>query len=95
MTLGMTILIFLARSLFLISVGLYLYFLSRRKKHDVVIQMWVCIIVGMLSGLAITVIPVFIGTSSWATIQYSFMLYSAFFVYASWKLSILIKSRRQ
>jgi len=94
LTLGMKILLFFTRSVFLISVGFYLYFLSRRKKQNVVVQMWACIIIGMLAGLAITVIPVFIGTASWATIQYSFMLYSAFFVYAIWKLSILVKARR-
>jgi len=94
LTLGMKILLFFTRSVFLISVGFYLYFLSRRKKQNVVVQMWACIIIGMLAGLAITVFPVFIGTASWATIQYSFMLYSAFFVYAIWKLSILVKARR-
>ena len=91
---GMTVLLLVTRSLFLISIALYLYFLSQRKKHDVIIQMWACIIVGTLAGLAITFIPVYLGTTSWASIQYSFYLYSALIVYAIWKLSILIKSRR-
>ena len=95
LTLGIKILLFSARSVFLIAVVLYLYFLSRRKKQDVVVQMWACIIVGMLAGLAITSLPVFIGTATWASIQYSFLLYSAFFVYAIWKVSLLIKVRRQ
>ncbi|HBP64028.1 MAG TPA: hypothetical protein DD730_07110 [Desulfosporosinus sp.] len=90
----MKILLFSARSVFLIAVALYLYFLSRRKKQDVVVQMWACIIVGMLAGLAITLLPVVIGTATWASIQYSFLLYAAFFVYAIWKVLILIKARR-
>ena len=94
LTLGMKILLFSARSVFLIAVALYLYFLSRRKKQDVVVQMWACIIVGMLAGLAITLLPVVIGTATWASIQYSFLLYAAFFVYAIWKVLILIKARR-
>jgi len=79
LTLGMKILLFSARSVFLIAVALYLYFLSRRKKQDVVVQMWACIIVGMLAGLAITLLPVVIGTATWASIQYSFLLYCCFF----------------
>jgi len=39
----MMILLMISRSLFLVSVVLYLYYFFRRKKHDVVIQMWLSI----------------------------------------------------
>ena len=88
------ILLMISRSVFLVSVVLYLYYFSRRKKHDVAIQMWLTIIVGMLSGLGIELIGVNLGTSSWGSIQISFYLYSALIVYSLWKLSLELKKRR-
>lgn len=90
----MTILLMISRSVFLISVVLYLYYFSRRKQHNVVIQMWLTIVVGMLAGLVDELIGVNLGNSSWGSIQISFYLYSALIIYSLWKLSLELKKRR-
>lgn len=90
----MTILLMASRSVFLISVVLYLYYFSRRKRHNVVIHMWLTIVVGMLAGLAGELIGVKLGNSTWSSIQMSFYLYSALVVYSLWKLSLELKKPR-
>lgn len=90
----MTILLMISRSVFLVSVVLYLYYFSRRKKHDVVIHMWSTIVVGMFAGLVGELIGVKLGISNWSSIQISFYLYFALIIYALWKLSLEIKKRR-
>lgn len=91
---GMTILLMISRSVFLISVVLYLYYFSRRKKHDVVINMWVTIVVGMTAGLSGQLIGVYLGNFTWASIQISFYLYFALIIYSLWKLTLELKKRR-
>ena len=90
----MTILLMISRSVFLISVVLYLYYFSKRKQHNVVINMWLTIIVGMAAGLVGQLIGVRLGNSSWGTIQISFYLYFALIIYSLWKLSLELKKRR-
>lgn len=91
----MMILLMISRSLFLVSVVLYLYYFSRRKKHDVVIQMWLSIIVGMISGLAIQLLGLYLGNSTWGLIQISSYLYFALIIYSVYKLILELKKRRQ
>lgn len=90
----MTIILMISRSVFLISVALYLYYFSRRKKHNVEIQMWLTIVVGMLAGLVGGLIDVYLGNYSWSSIQISFYLYTAAISYSLWKLSLELKKRR-
>ncbi|SHH83703.1 hypothetical protein [Desulfosporosinus lacus] len=81
------------RSIFFIAIGLYIYFITRRKQHDVVIQMWVTIIVGMLANLAIQIIDLKLGISKWESVQISIFLLTAIVVYSLWKLSIELRKR--
>ncbi|MDA8222719.1 hypothetical protein [Desulfosporosinus sp.] len=81
------------RSIFFIAIGLYIYFITRRKQHDVVIQMWVTIIVGMLANLAIQIIDLKLGISKWESVQISIFLLTAIVVYSLWKLSIDLRKR--
>lgn len=81
------------RSIFVISVVLYLYYFSKRKKHNVVIYMWMIIIVGMTSGLLIQIIGVYLRTSQWASIQISIYFYLALIIYSIWKLITELKKR--
>ena len=90
----MTILLLVARSVFLISVGLYLYYFSRRKKNDVVVQMWLTIVVGMSAGLVSALVDVNLGNYTWASVRTSFFLYSGIIIYSLWKLSIELRKRR-
>ena len=91
----MALLLIITRILFFISVGIYLYFFSRRKSHDVVIQMWLTIAVGMLAGLASALIDVNLGNYTLSAVQISLALYSATIIYSLWKLSLELKKRRQ
>lgn len=91
----MTILLMASRSVFLICVVLYLYYFSRRKQHNVVIQMWLTIVVGMLAGLAGQLIGVNLGSFSWSSVQISFYLYLSLIVYSLWKLSSELKKRHR
>jgi len=90
----MTILLMISRSVFLISIVLYLYYFSRRKEHNVVIYMWLSIVVGMIAGLSGQLIGVYLGNFSWASIQISFYLYFAIIIYSLWKLKLELKKRR-
>ncbi|MCB8816353.1 hypothetical protein [Desulfosporosinus shakirovi] len=81
------------RSIFFIAIGLYVYFITRRKQHDVVIQMWVTIIVGMFANLAIQIIDLKLGSSNWESVQISIFLLTAIVVYSLWKLSIELRKR--
>lgn len=90
----MTILLMISRSVFLIAVVLYLYYFSRRKKQNVIIQMWLSIIVGMFAGLVGQLIGVYLGTFSWGSIQISFYLYSVLIIYSLWKLTLELQKRR-
>lgn len=90
----MTLILMVARSIFLISVVLYIYYFSRRKKHNVVIQMWSTIVVGMLAGLISQLAEVKLGNLSWNSIQISFYLYFALIIYSLWKLTLELKRRR-
>ena len=90
----MTLILMVARSIFLVSVVLYLYYFSRRKKHNVVIQMWSTIIVGMLAGLVSQLVGVKLGNLTWNSIQISFYLYCALIIYSLWKLALELKRRR-
>ena len=78
----MIILQMISKSVFLICVVLYLYYFSRRKQYNVVIQMWLTIVVGMLAGLVGELISVNLGNSSWGSIQVSFYLYFALIIYS-------------
>ena len=93
----LTLSIFLGflRSVFFISIALYIYYFSRRKKHDVIFQMWLMIIVGMISSLAIQLINVSIGNSKWESIQISFFLLTAIVFYSIWKLLIEFRLRKR
>lgn len=90
----MTILLMISRSVFFIAVVLYIYFFSRRKKYNVVVQMWLTVIVGMLAALVGQLIEVNLGKTSWGSIQINFYLYSALIIYSLWKLSKELKERR-
>lgn len=90
----MTLILMVARSIFLVSVVLYLYYFSRRKKHNVVIQMWSTIVVGMLAGLISQLVGVKLGNLTWNSIQISFYLYFALIIYSLWKLALELKRRR-
>ncbi|TGE32477.1 hypothetical protein E4K68_12870 [Desulfosporosinus sp. Sb-LF] len=89
----MILLQMISRSVFLISIILYLYYFSRRKQHNVVIHMWLIIVIGMLAGLVSQLIGVYLGSSSWSSIQMSFYLYLALIIYSLWKLTIEFKKR--
>jgi len=91
----MTIFLMASRSVFLICVVLYLYYFSRRKQHNVVVQMWFTIVVGMVAGLVSQLIGVYLGNSSWSSIQISFYLYFFLIVYSLWKLSLELKKRHR
>jgi len=91
----MTILLMISRSVFLISVVLYLYFFSQRKKKNVVIQMWLSIIAGMFAGLVGQLISVYLGEVTWASIQISFYLYSVLIIYSLWKVSTVFRKRHK
>ncbi|MHB8072815.1 hypothetical protein [Desulfosporosinus fructosivorans] len=90
----MTILLLVSRSVFLISVGLYLYYFSRRKKNDVVIQTWLTIVVGMFAGLVSALVDVNLGNYTWDSVRISFILYSMIIIYSLWKLFQELKKRR-
>lgn len=90
----LSILLLISNSVFLISVVFYLYYFSRRKKQDVVIQMWLSIVVGMLAGLVGQLINVSLGNYIWSNIQISFYLYLALIIYSMWKLFFEFKKRR-
>lgn len=90
----MVILLMISRSVFLISVVLYLYYFSRRKKHNVVIQMWATIVAGMFAGLVGELIGVNLGDFSWGSEQIIIYLYSALIIYSLWRLSLVLKKRR-
>jgi len=86
----MKILLMISTSVFIISIILYLYFFTQRKKHNVVVQMWLTIIVGMVASLAVQLIRVN-GDLSGGSIQLSFFLYLALIIYSVWKLSVVLK----
>jgi hypothetical protein len=90
----MTLILMVARSIFLICLVLYIYYFTRRKKHDVIIQMWSSILIGMLAGLISQLAGVKLGNVSWNSIQISFYLYCALIVYSLWRLLIESKRRR-
>ena len=90
----MALLLIITRIVFFISVGLYIYFFSRRKSHDVAIQMWLTIAVGMLAGLLSAIIDVNLGNYTLSAVQISLALYSAAIIYSLWKLSLELKKRR-
>ena len=90
----MTILLMVSRSVFLVSILLYLYYFSRRKEHNVVIYMWFTIVVGMIAGLSGQLIGVYLGNFTWSSIQISFYLYFALIIYSLWKLTLEFKKRR-
>ena len=90
----MIILQMISKSVFLICVVLYLYYFSRRKQYNVVIQMWLTIVVGMLAGLVGELISVNLGNSNWGSIQVSFYLYFALIIYSLWKLLLELRKRR-
>ncbi|TGE34920.1 hypothetical protein E4K67_27950 [Desulfosporosinus fructosivorans] len=90
----MTTLLLVSRSVFLISVGLYLYYFSRRKKNDVVIQTWLTIVVGMFAGLVSALVDVNLGNYTWDSVRISFFLYSGIIIYSLWKLFQELKKRR-
>ncbi|HZK55607.1 MAG TPA: hypothetical protein VFC84_15670 [Desulfosporosinus sp.] len=89
----MTILLLVSRSVFIIAIVLYLYFFTQRKKHNVVLQMWISIIVGMLAGIMGQIIGVYLGDFSWSSIQFSMYLYAALILYSSWRLLSVFKKR--
>lgn len=91
----MTLLLMISRSVLLISVGLYLYFFSQRKKKDVVIHMWLTIVGGMSAGLVNALVDVNLGNYTWSAIQISIVLYAGIIIYSLWKLSIVLKNRRR
>ena len=91
----MTLLLMVSRSVLLISVGLYLYLFSQRKKSDVIIQMWLTILVGMAAGLVSALVEVKLGSYTWASVQISLLLYSGIIIYSLWKLSLEFKKRRR
>lgn len=89
----MTIVLAFFRSIFLLSIGFYIYYISRRKRHDVVIQMWLTVIIGMLSSLAIQAINLYLGNSVWESMQISFILLTVIVFYSFWKLLIELRKR--
>lgn len=84
----------ISTSIFLVSVGFYLYYFSRRKQYNVVIPMWLTIVVGMLAGLVSQLIGVKLGKVTWSSIQLGVYLYLALIIYSLWKLSLELKKRR-
>lgn len=90
----MTLLLMISRSVFLLSIGVYLYFFFRRKKNNVVIQMWITIVVGMSAALLNSLVDVNLGNYTWASVQISFFLYSGIIIYSLWKVMIDLKKRR-
>ncbi|WP_407308849.1 hypothetical protein [Desulfosporosinus sp. SB140] len=91
----MSIILMVLRSIFIISVALYLYYFTKRKKHNVSIYLWVIIIVGMTSGLLIQLLGVYLGTAQWSSIQISSYFYLALIIYSIWKLIDELKKRGQ
>ncbi|HZK84787.1 MAG TPA: hypothetical protein VFC58_08940 [Desulfosporosinus sp.] len=91
----LTIFLVISRSVILISLVFYIYFFTQRNKHNVELKMWVTIIVGMLAGLSDKLIGINQGRYSWSSVQLSLLFYLALIIYASWKLSIEFKKRRQ
>ncbi|HZK84788.1 MAG TPA: hypothetical protein VFC58_08945 [Desulfosporosinus sp.] len=90
----MIILLMISRSVFLISIIFYLYYFSRQKKHNVVIQMWLSIVIGMLAALAGQLIGINLGNFTWGSIQISMYLYAILIMYSLWKLSTELGKRR-
>ncbi|AET68759.1 hypothetical protein Desor_3256 [Desulfosporosinus orientis DSM 765] len=90
----MSIVLGVLRSVFFLAVALYIYYFTRRKQHDVVIQMWFAIIVGMFASLAIQLVNVSIGKLSWSSIQISFILLTGILIYSVWKAMTELKKRR-
>lgn len=90
----MAILQTLLTLIFLVSVGFYLYYFTRRTQRDVVIKMWMAIVVGMLAGMASQLMGVKLGKISWSSVQLGVYLYSALLLYSLWKLTQEWKKRR-
>lgn len=90
----MTLILMIARSIFLISIVICIYYFSRRKKHNVVIRMWSTIVVGMVAGSITQLAEVKLGNLSWNSIQISFYLYFVLIIYSLWKLTLELKRRR-
>ncbi|KGK89860.1 hypothetical protein DP73_09540 [Desulfosporosinus sp. HMP52] len=82
------------RSVLLICVILYIYYITRRKQNDVVIQMWLTVIVGMLSSLAIQILNVVMGNSILESVLLSILFLAALIAYSIWKVSGEFKKRR-
>ena len=91
----MTILLIISRSLILIFLVFYIYFFTQRKKHNVELQMWLTIIVGMIAGLSDKLIGINQGRYTWSSVQLSLLFYLALIIYSFWKLTIELKKRRQ
>lgn len=90
----MILLLGFLRSVLLICVILYIYYITRRKKNDVVIQMWLTVIVGMLSSLAIQIVNVVTGNSILDSVLLSILFLAALIAYSIWKVSRELKKRR-
>ncbi|SDH14857.1 hypothetical protein [Desulfosporosinus hippei] len=90
----MILLLGFLRSVLLICVILYIYYITRRKKNDVVIQMWLTVIVGMLSSLAIQIVNVVMGNSILDSVLLSILFLAALIAYSIWKVSRELKKRR-
>lgn len=90
----MSIILMTSRSIFLICLVFYIYYFTRRKKHDVVVQMWYSIVIGMIAGLISELVGVKLGNVNWNSIQISFYLYCALIVYSVWRLFFELQKRR-
>lgn len=82
------------RSIFFLAVGLYIYYFTRRKKHDVVVQMWFTIIVGMSASIAIQLLNANAGKLNWSSVQLSSILLAGILFYSIWKAMTELKKRR-
>lgn len=82
------------RSIFFLAVGLYIYYFTRRKKHDVVVQMWFAIIVGMSASIGIQLLNANAGKLNWSSVQLSSVLLAGILFYSIWKAMTELKKRR-
>ncbi|AFQ44434.1 hypothetical protein Desmer_2517 [Desulfosporosinus meridiei DSM 13257] len=90
----MILLLGFLRSVLFICVILYIYYITRRKKNDVVIQMWLTVIVGMLSSLAIQIVNVVMGNAIFESVLLSISFLVALIAYSIWKVTREFKKRR-
>ena len=87
----------LATLVFIICIGLYLYYFSRRQQKGVIVRLWVTVVVGLAAGLLSQALGAILGKVQWTSPIFLFgvAIYVVLLGLASRKLlEVLPKHRR-